>query len=95
MSSKRKQHTAEFKSKVAIETLRERETVNEIASKYQVHPSQISQWKKQLLEGSREIFASPKKSLIQKEAKLKDELYKEIGRLKMDVEWLKKKLQMV
>ena len=86
----RKQHSARFKAQVAMETIRGAKSVNELASRFGVHPTQISQWKKQALEGLPEVFANhrgPKG----KEETLQAALYQQIGRLQMEVEWLKKK----
>jgi len=77
---------------VAIEAIKGVKTLNELASEYQVHPNQISDWKKQLLLNAPELFASGKKKQAQTEEELTAPLYEEIGRLKMDVKWLEKKL---
>jgi len=77
---------------VAIEAIKGVKTLNELASEYQVHPNQISDWKKQLLLNAPELFASGKKKQVQTEEELTAPLYEEIGRLKMDVKWLEKKL---
>ena len=92
MSPKRKQHNAKFKARVAIEAIKERHTIAEIASKYEVHASQIHKWKKQLIDQSMELFVDQRK---QKEAKkeqdIKDELFQKIGKLNVEIDWLKKK----
>ena len=91
MSEKRKSRSAEFKGKVALDALKGLKTVNELASEYGVHPVQISQWKKQLQEGVAGIFSkSPTKRAGEAES-LKAKLYEEIGRLKIELDWLKKK----
>jgi transposase-like protein len=87
----RKKHTAEFKAKVALEAAKEFKTTNELASQYQVHPGQISQWKKQLLEHIADVFTTQKKSIDH--AKKFDELYRQIGEVTVERDWLKKKLQ--
>lgn len=87
----RKKHTAEFKAKVALEAAKEFKTTNELASQYQVHPGQISQWKKQLLEHIADVFITQKKSIDH--AKKFDELYRQIGEVTVERDWLKKKLQ--
>lgn len=92
---KRKQFSASFKAKVAIAALKEVETISQLASKHGVHPTQIHQWKKQLLEGVEEVFSSgsgSKRSPINEEGST-SELYEQIGRLKMQLEWLKKKAE--
>jgi putative transposase len=94
-SRKRKQFSAAFKAKVAIAALKEVETISQLASKHGVHPTQIHQWKKQLLEGVEGVFTSPsgsKRSAIDEEGST-SELYEQIGRLKMQLEWLKKKAE--
>ncbi len=87
----RKRYTAAFKSKVALEALKGLKTVAEIASEYEVHSNQVSQWKKRLQENIQNLFANHKRS-ERAEEKLKDQLYQEIGRLKVELDWFKKKL---
>jgi putative transposase len=91
MVKKRKRHSAEFKFKVALAAAKESETVNHIASEHSLHPSQVSQWKQQLLSEGGSLFASGPKRAEQDQAKREAELYEQIGRLKMELEWLKKK----
>lgn len=91
MAKKRKSHSAEFKAKVALEALRERQTVNELARKFAVHPSQIHDWKRQLLEHLPEAFESGRARRQDEEAAVVPELYQQIGRLQVELEWLKKK----
>ena len=88
---KRKQHSKEFKAKVALEALKGQKTVNEIAAEYAVHPSQINTWKKRALEGLAETFGRGQdREAAQREAE-KDRLYQQIGKLQVEVDWLKKK----
>lgn len=88
----RRKFSASFKSKVALEALKERMTLSELAAKYELHPNQITNWKKQLLSGSEQIFEGGKEGRKpEDEAKEKDELYKVVGRLKVENDWLKKK----
>lgn len=92
MPKKRKVHSAEFKAKVAVEAIRGLKTAGELASQYQIHPVQISQWKKQALEGMNATFQrsqAPQK--VKTAEELTAPLYEEIGRLKMELDWLKKK----
>jgi len=84
--------TDKFKAKVALEAVKGMKTLAELATEYQVHPNQISDWKKQLLANAPELFASGKKCRAKTEEELTAPLYEEIGRLKMDVKWLEKKL---
>jgi putative transposase len=91
MKGKRKQHTAAFKAQVALAALKGDRTVNELAGQYGVHPTLIHGWKKQLLVGAEQIFANGAKTVGDTEAE-KTELFEQIGRLKMELEWLKKKV---
>ena len=88
MTPKRKKHPAKFKAKVAVEAIKGLRTVSELAAAYSVHPSQIHHWKKQALEGLPELFQSNKP--IQQED-ISAKLFEEIGRLKVELDWLKKK----
>jgi len=92
---KRTRRSPEFKKKVAIEALKERDTVNEIASRHEVHPAQVSQWKKELEDKASSIFSTDNKS--QRELKALQEekavLQQLIGKQAIDLEWLKKKLK--
>ena len=92
---KRRSFSNEFKAKVALEAIREQMTLAELASKYDVHPNQISNWKKELLEGASEIFSGKNEREVppQKVEELTDPLYKEIGQLKVERDWLEKKLK--
>jgi transposase-like protein len=87
----RKKHSAEFKAKVALEALKGMKTINEIASEVQVHPSQINLWKKQLAEGVPTIFANSPSSKRKDEESLTASLYQQIGQLKVELDWVKKK----
>lgn len=92
MVKKRQQYSNQFKFKVALEAVKELKTINEIASAHEVHPSQVKNWKKQLLTEGHTLFGGDEASRRQKEAGVQErELYEQIGRLKMDLEWLKKK----
>lgn len=87
----RKRHSASFKAKVALEAASGRWTVNEVASWHGLHPTQVSQWKRQLMDGADELFARRNGRHRQIEEEQTSRLYEEIGRLKMELEWLKKK----
>jgi transposase-like protein len=91
MITKRKQHSAQFKFKVALAAAKEEKTLGQLASEYGVHPGQISQWKRQLLSDGAEVFGRSHPSQTQAEETVQAELYEQIGRLKMELEWLKKK----
>jgi len=90
MAGKRKIHTPAFKAQVALAALKGDRTVNELASQFSVHPTLIHAWKKQLLQGAEEVFVGGSKGAMVT-ADHQAELYEQIGRLKMDLEWLKKK----
>jgi len=92
MGRKRRTYTDKFKSKVALEAIRGVKTIAELAKEYQVHPNQISDWKRQVLTNAPDLFAPGKKPRARTEEELTAPLYEEIGRLKMDIKWLKKKL---
>jgi transposase-like protein len=92
MLSKRRRYSAEFKAKVALEALKEQRTLSELASEYQLHPVQIAQWKKQLIEGSPAIFSSSSNNSRKRQQELQAHLYQQIGQLKVELDWLKKKL---
>jgi transposase-like protein len=91
MGRKRSKHAASFKAQVALAALKEDRTVNELASKYSVHPTLVHGWKKQLLAGAESLFAGGAKAEATDTEAVQAELYEQIGRLKMELEWLKKK----
>jgi len=93
MATKRKQYTAAFKAQVALAALKGDKTINELASQFGVHPTLIQDWKKHLLTGAEAVFTNGVKAdtTAQAEAQ-KAELFEQIGRLKMELEWLKKKV---
>jgi transposase-like protein len=90
MAAKRKRHPAAFKAKVALEAAKQTRTVAELAKVYQLHPVQISQWKKQLLDGVETLFRDGRRQREDGEA-VQAELYEKIGRLDMEIDWLKKR----
>jgi putative transposase len=93
MISKRNKHTPKFKGKIALEAIKGNLTLSEIASKNQLHPTQIARWKKQLEKGIPDVFESGKETKIKKEKGHKEaQLFEEIGRLKFELDWLKKKV---
>ena len=88
---KRKTFTSEFKAKVAIAALKGQQTTNEIAQEFGVHPTQVNTWKKQLLESSSDVFGKGKQKREADFESEREALYSQIGRLKVEVDWLKKK----
>jgi putative transposase len=94
--SMRRTHCPEFKPRVAMEAISGRKTIQEIAADYAIHPIQVSQWKRQLLDGARELFTRGKQSKDKEEVQAKEaELFQQIGKLQMELEWLKKKSQLL
>ncbi len=91
MSKQRRRHSPEFKAKVALEAIKGQKTVNEIASEYSIHPNQVSTWKQELLQGIETLFRQPNSKDQREHEALQSELYEQIGRLNMELEWLKKK----
>ena len=91
MARKRRQHSNEFKFKIALEAARGVKTISQLGAEYQVHPTQIGNWKKQLLGQGSTIFRRPDDGQEQEQQAREAELYEQIGRLKMELEWLKKK----
>ena len=92
MPRKRRVFDGAFKAKVALDAVRGLKTVSELASQHKVHPTQITLWKKQLLEGAAEVFESPSAKKGATDEPSAAELYEQIGRLKIELDWLKKKV---
>lgn len=92
MKKQRKNYSSEFKVKVALEAIKGQKTLNEIASHYELHPNQVTQWKKQALEGLPELFSHRRLRLEKDDETLKAQLYQQIGQLKVELDWLKKKV---
>jgi putative transposase len=87
---KRKKYSDEFKARVALDALKGHKTINELASEYGLHPNQIGQWKKKLIEGSADVFSKKKDREAESHEQEKDKLYRQIGKLQVEVDWLKK-----
>jgi transposase-like protein len=92
MAGTRKKHTAAFKAQVALAALKGDRTANELAGQHSVHPTLIHAWKKQLLQGAEGVFADGSKAAAVDAEAAQSELFEQIGRLKMELEWLKKKV---
>ncbi len=86
----RRKFSGEFKAKVALEAVKGQETINQIATRHEVHPHQVTQWKQQLLLQAPVAFEQP--AVLNQSNGMEEQLYEQIGRLKMELEWLKKKL---
>jgi transposase len=94
MKNKRRKFSAAFKAKIAVEAIKEQFTLSELAQKHELHPNQIALWKKEFLENAESVFERDKQQAEElNDLKNKqEELYTEIGRLKIESDWLKKKL---
>ena len=88
----RRVHPPAFKAKIAVEALREQKTIAELASQYAIHPTQITTWKKQALEILAQGFSGKREQKQKNDIDLIQELYRQIGRLKVEVDFLKKKM---
>jgi transposase len=92
MARTRRRFDAAFKAKVALEAIRELKTVSEIAKQFRVHPNQVTMWKKQLQTEAAQVFGSSSAKGSQEDEPQAAALYEQIGRLKVELEWLKKKV---
>jgi transposase-like protein len=88
---RRKVHSPEFKAKVGLEALKGAKTINEIGQVYEVHPVQVGQWKKAIQEQAKSLFEGKRGPKPVVEHQKPERLYSEIGKLKMELDWLKKK----
>ena len=91
MSTQRKQYSAEFKARVALEALKGLKTVNELASTYGVHPTQIAHWKHRLQKEIADIFSVRRDKRERDQEAFQAQLYQQIGQLKVELDWVKKK----
>ena len=91
MARKRQSHTAAVKAQVALAAVKGDKTVSELASLYGVHPTLIHTWKKQLVENAEELFQKGAKTSSTEHEVVQAQLYEQIGRLKTELDWLKKK----
>ena len=88
---KRKRHSAVFKAQVALAALRSEATTNELGSRFELHPTQIAQWKKQLVDGAASVFENGPVAACSDQERLVTDLYEQLGRAHAELEWLKKK----
>jgi putative transposase len=91
MGKARRRFSASFKAKVALTAVKGDQTLAELASHFGVHPNQITKWKRQLLDGLPEIFSDGHRQDLRQQEALTDRLYQQIGQLKVELDWLKKK----
>jgi len=91
MKNKRRNHSAQFKAKVALEAAKGDKTIAELGSQFEVHPTQVTQWKRHLIESLPAIFSRSGRKDKQKQDELTEYLYQKIGQLKVELDWLKKK----
>jgi putative transposase len=91
MKKNRRRFSSEFKFRVALEAAKGQQTLSELASKHSLHPNQVSQWKRQLLEDGADVFNQNGNKEQREQQAVQTELYEQIGRLKMELEWVKKK----
>ena len=89
---KRRQYDVAFKARIVLEALRERKTIAELASHYEVHPAMIAKWKKHAVGSLPELFSDRRDHERQDQQALQEELYRQIGQLTMELDWLKKNL---
>lgn len=87
----RKTHSPAFKARVALEALKGQKTLSELASQFKVHPNQISKWKQQLQQQAAALFERPPTATQRSQEALEAELYQQIGQLKVELDWVKKK----
>ncbi len=89
--TQKKQYSAEFKAKVALEAVKSQQTINQISSHFGVHPNQVMNWKKQLTQSLPGIFSNGKRQANKADEELQARLYQELGQLEGELDWLKKK----
>lgn len=92
MKTQRNRYSADFKAKLALEVLKGNRTLTEIASDAQVHPNLLMQWKRQLLENLPQVFADRRIKENKEQEEKEAQLYQQIGQLKVELDWMKKKL---
>ena len=92
MTKQRRKHSAQFKFQVAMDAIKETKTIAQLSAQYGVHPNQISHWKKQLIDEGSTVFSKVNADQQRRQESIQAELYEQIGRLKMELEWLRKKV---
>ena len=95
MGTIRKRYSAAFKAKVALEAVKKEKTIAQLSSEYGVHPNQINNWRKRLLEELPDIFSNKRKKRQHDTEQFEAELYRQIGQLKVELDWLKKKSKLL
>jgi len=95
MVNMRRRHDAAFKAKVALEAVKGEKTIAQISSEFKVHPNMVRKWRKQLLEMLPDLFSDRRKRVEGDRDELEAELYRQIGQLKVELDWLKKKSQLL
>ena len=93
MKKNRKQYSPDFKAKVAMEAIKGQETIAELAIRFEIHPTQITKWKRELIAGAGNIFGADPNKKIKDEKGLINQLYQQIGQLKVEKEFLEKGLE--
>jgi len=93
MIKTRKRYSSEFKAKVALEAIKDQKTLTELSNQFQLHPNQITRWRKQLLDEAQKIFSINPNNSQRKQQELETQLYQQIGELAVELNWLKKKLK--
>jgi transposase-like protein len=91
----RKKHSGAFKAKVALEAVKGDRTLNELAGHFEIYPTQVVQWKQQLVAGASDVFTGGVERDAAEESALRDRLYQEIGQMKVELDWLKKKHELL
>ena len=95
MGNIRKNHSASFKAKVALEAVKKEKTIAQLSSDFGVHTNQIAQWRRRLLDEIPDIFSRKRKKKETDSEALQSELYRQIGKLKVELDWLKKKSELL
>ncbi len=94
MKKSRRKFNSEFKTKVVLEALQERQTLSELSQKYQLHPNQISTWKKEFIAKASSVFESADRTREKELEEEKEAIFKELGQVQCEYNWLKKKLKL-